>query len=444
MNGPHNAAGRCGFGAVLGSKNIKALAAWGGSKPAFADPDALNALRDELKEKIESNIAVSSMGAFGTAGGMDLGSMSGDVPIKNWTQGLWDEGIDKINGPTLADTILTRTAACFGCTVGCKRVVSVPDGPYAMEQGPGPEYEAAAEFGSMILVDNLAAISKINETCNRLGMDTISCGGTVAWLVEAMECGDITPEQTNGIKMAWGDADAVLQILDLMARRQGIGDILARGSRAAAAQLGVGAEYTVTVKGMEAPMHDPRAFWGMGLNYATGNRGACHVNTAGMYHEHGFCFFPKIGLDDEAPPHQTGGKAFLTAQTQDLGQLWNSMCLCHFPAIPWEEADYVNVLNHATGFGYDLDALMQAGRRTWYIKRGINNLLGVSREHDTLPPRLLAPLDDGATAGLEIDLRTMLDEWYALRGIDAQGRPGSEQLHELGLGDLAEKLHAQV
>lgn len=441
MNGSHNAAGRCGFGALMGSKKLKAITAWGSKKTEFSDEAGLNALRDAIKEKQEGSIACISMHDFGTNGGMDLGSMSGDVPIKNWSKGEWDDGINQLNGPTMSDTILTRNTACFGCTVGCKRVVKVDEGPYAIAEGAGPEYETVGAFGTMMMIDDLKPVSKINELCNRYGLDTISCGGTISWLIECMEAGVITPEQTGGIKAAWGDPGPVIELLGLITRREGIGDILARGSRAAARALGAGREFLVEVKRLEVPQHDPRAFWGMGLNYAVGNRGACHVNTVGLLHEHGFCFYPQLGLDDESMPHTTEGKAFLTAQTQDLGMIFNCLCLCHFPGVVWDEDDFVNSMNLSTGFGFDLDTLMTAGRRVWYLKRGINNLLGATREDDYLPQRLLTAQEDGPTAGVAIDFQPMLDEWYELRRIDAQGRPEREVLEGLELPKLAAKIH---
>lgn len=441
MNDGHNAAGRCGFGALMGSKKLKAVAAWGNQKVVFADPDKLTEFRDAHKVKLENSLAVLSMTDFGTNGGMDLGSMSGDVPIKNWSLGTWDEGIDKINGPTMCETVLTRNAACFGCTVACKRVVKVDEAPYVTPEGPGPEYETVGAFGSNMLIPDLKPISKINEICNRAGMDTISCGGTIAWLIEAMERGLVTPDQTDGIVFKWGDPDTVIAVLDKIAKREGIGELLSLGSRALSRKLGVGADMLVEVKGLELPMHDPRAFWGMGLNYATGNRGACHVNTAGMLHEHGFCFFEKLGLGEESPPHQAEGKAEMTAKMQDLGAMLNCFCLCNFPAIPFDEDDYVNSINYATGFGYTLETLMEAGSRIWHIKRGINNLLGVTRADDRLPERILTPLNEGATEGLVIDIDTMLGEWYALRDIDEQGRPSRQALEKLGLNQLADMLH---
>lgn len=441
VNDKHQAAGRCGFGALMGSKNLKAIAAWGSKKPEFAEPEKLDALRDSIKEKMDESISVMSMTEFGTNGGMDLGSMTGDVPIKNWSLGEWDEGINNINGPTMSDTILTRNTACFGCTVACKRVVKVEDEKYNVPEGAGPEYETVAVFGSMNLIGDLKPISVINEICNRAGVDTISCGGTVAWLNEAAGKGLVSKEQLGGVDLKWGDADAVIAIVKMICARDGIGDILADGSRAASKKLGFGEDFLVEVKGLEAPMHDPRAFWGMGLDYATGNRGACHVNTANLLHEFGFCFYPGIGLGEESPPHQVEGKAFDVMTAQNMGSFFNSLCICNFPAMPWDENDFLNSLNYSTGFGFTLESMIETGARIWLLKRGINCLLGITRADDRLPARLLTPLSEGATADLAIELQPMLADWYKARDIDEQGRPSRATLEKHGLKALADKLH---
>ncbi len=440
MNGDGNAAGRCGLGAVMGSKKLKAISASGNLRVAFADPEGMKTTRARTSEKIKESVAVQSMSAFGTAGSVDLGSMVGDLPIKNWSQGTWDEGAEKINGPTMADTILTKTAACFGCPVGCKRVVKIDEGPNAMPEGAGPEYETVGMFGSMMLVPDLEHIAKCNEICNKLGMDTISCGGSIAFVMDAMEQGIITAEDTGGLEFKWGGAEQVKAVLPMIASREGFGDLLAEGSREIARRLGKGGDLLAEVKGLEAPMHDPRPYWGMGLNYAVGNRGACHVNTAQMFAEHGFAFYPELGLNDEMPQYETEGKAFANIQTQKLGALLNAFCTCHFPSIPFDEQDYLDMANTATGFGYTLDALMEAGDRIWLLKRGINNLLGATRADDYLPKKFLTPVEDGAAAGMVPDIDAMLADFYRLRDIDEQGRPSRATLEKIGLNNLADAL----
>ncbi|MDB4444592.1 aldehyde ferredoxin oxidoreductase C-terminal domain-containing protein, partial [bacterium] len=205
---------------------------------------------------------------------MDLGMMNGDVPIKNWSVGEdWDLS-EKLGGPALTEKYLVRADACAFCPIACKRVVKVDEDPYLIEEGPGPEYETCGTFGTLILNDNLAAVVKANEMCNRYGMDTISCGSTIAFAMACYERGLLTSQDADGMKLAWGDMDVVLSLLDKIAHRQGFGDLLADGTRRAAEKIGGNAhEFAVHVKGLEAPVHDPRAFHGLGLAYAYANRG---------------------------------------------------------------------------------------------------------------------------------------------------------------------------
>lgn len=440
MNGDSNYAGRGGLGAVMGAKKLKAISARGSQRVEFAAPDKIDGLKKEISDLCEQNIAVQSMTAFGTAGSVDLSSMTGDLPTKNWSEGEWD-AVEGINGPTLTDTIQTKNAACLGCPVGCKRIVKVEDGDFAMEESAGPEYESVASFGSMLLISDIKAVAKMNELCNRYGMDTISCGGTIALMTELNELGRLTDEERGGIDFRWGAPGPMIEAIRATALREGVGDILADGSRAASEKLSKGAELLAEVKGMEAPMHDPRAYWGMGLSYAVGNRGACHVNSAHLMNELGLAFYPEIGLGDTVEQYMTEDKAKVAVGMQALGGIVNSTCTCHFPAIPLTINHFVEMLNSATGFGYTLESLMDAGQRMWLLKRGINNLLGATREDDRLTERLLGPLENGPTAGMKVDLEPMLADFYALREIDEAGRPSKQILEKYGLAELAGRLH---
>ncbi|MFA6451574.1 MAG: aldehyde ferredoxin oxidoreductase family protein [bacterium] len=441
MNGDGNAAGRCGLGALMGSKKLKAITARGALKPIFADSEKMEQLRKVLLEKTKESVAVQSMTAFGTAGSVDLGSMTGDLPLKNWSIGTWDEGVEKLSGPYLADTILTKNKACFGCPVACKRVVKVDDGPNAVPESAGPEYETVGTFGTQMMIPDLAFVSKCNEICNRLGMDTITCGATLAMMMDAMEAGVITPEDTGGLVFKFGEQETVKKALFMIAKREGFGDTLAEGSRGIYRKLGKGEEFTSDVKGLEAPMHDPRPYWGMGLNYAVGVRGACHVNTIQMFVEQGFTFYPQIGIGEEVIQYETDKKAFTNVQTQKIGGLLNAFCTCHFPAIPYDEDDFLGMLNTTTGFNYSLDDMMAAGDRIWLLKRGINIMLGATNADDKLPQKFMTPVEDGAAAGMVPDLEPMLAEFYKIRDIDAEGRPSRAILEQIGLKELADMLH---
>lgn len=443
MNEDGNAAGRAGLGAVMGSKNLKAIAVLGTKKPEFADPEGLKAMAKDINERLGESIPVQSMKAFGTSGAMDLGSMTGDVPMKNWTLGEWDEGVAMINGPTMSDTILVKGHSCFGCAVGCKRVVKVEDGGlYDMPESAGPEYETVTGLGAMMLIDNLPAVAKMNELCNRMGMDTISAGGTMAFLCECVEKGLVSAADLDGIDLQWSAPDAVIELLKKTARRAGCGAWIADGSEGAAERIGgAAADCLTTVNRMEAPMHDPRGFHGQGLAYATSSRGACHVNAMEMFVEQGFAFYPELGLDEPYQGMESGGKAEMTAITQNLGAVLNAACVCHFPAIVFAEKDYVDALNLATGMGWTLETVMSAGERMWTLKRALNNMFGLTRANDRLPKRLLTPLDGGPSAGSAPDIDLMLSEYYKVRDIDERGRPSRAKLESLNLGFMAEKIH---
>lgn len=440
-NEPGNYAGRCGLGAVMGGKNLKAIGVKGTSNIEFADSKKIDELRKNIIEKQRENITVQVLNEFGTDGGLPVFMMYGDVPIKNWNLGEWDEGADELSGTSMVETILIKNKACFGCSISCKRVVKVSEGKYKMEKGPGPEYETCASFGTLCFIGDLKVVAKINELCNRCGMDTISCGATIAFAIECAEAGIL--KNTNGLKLSFGDADVILKLVEMIAKRdKGIGNLLADGSKKASKDIGKDSEkFLVEVKGLEVPMHDPRAFHGLGLEYAISNRGACHVNSYQMFVELGQAFYPEIGLEGPYEGMDSVGKARIVAITQNLGSIFNSTNICSLLGISFSATDILNSLNYSTGFNYTLEDMMKIGERIWYLKRGINNILGIKRQDDRLPEKILTPTNEGAAASSVPDIELMLNEFYKIRNFDKEGRPKREKLEELGLKDLADKLY---
>ena len=215
---------------------------------------------------------------YGTAGGMAGTEFTGDLPIHNWQDGSWEEGAAAISGQVIHEEYWVKDTNCHACPIGCGKAIAIEAGPYAGVRGEGPEYETLAGFGAMLKIDDLAAISRANDLCNRLGLDTISTSATLAFAFEAFENGLISSDETEGVPLAWGDPAGMLKLVELIAARRGAGRYLADGVRAAAAHLGGGAEaYAIHVKGLEVAYHDPRAFLSMAVNYATANRGACHL-----------------------------------------------------------------------------------------------------------------------------------------------------------------------
>lgn len=428
--------GRCGLGAVMGSKKLKAVTVKGSGKYQPARPDNLASLNKALRQKLEDSYLIQALSAQGTNSSLDLGMMLGDVPVKNWQLGYWEEA-EQINGTALAEGIQVGVGTCYACPVACKREVAVPNGPYATERGPGPEYETVASFGTMCLVSDPEAIAHLNSLCNRHGLDTISCGATIALAIECYEKGLLNDKDTNGLALKWSDPALLIELVNQIAAHQGLGQKLAQGSAKLAQELGAEALQT-TVKGLESPMHDPRAWYGLGLAYATSIRGSCHVSSLTMLVEQGASIFPGTGLGEDVYQGQTGqGKAEMVKKTQDLGTVFGGSALfCLLGGMVFSDHDLSAALEAATGQPWPIVKIMECGERTWCLKRSIGTLCGAGAASDTLPPRLLTPLSEGAATGSVPPLNSMLQEYYQLRGLDQNGRLTPEKLTTLGLAHL--------
>jgi aldehyde:ferredoxin oxidoreductase len=437
----HNKAhflGRAGMGAVMGSKKLKGLVVAGSKPPAVFMPEKVKALKKELVSRMKNNIVLQSLNIYGTNSALDLALFTGDVPIKNWTVGEWDEGLSKINGSAF-DAVLTGRKTCYACPVACKREVEVKDEPYRMECGAGPEYETVASFGTMCLIDSVEALSKINDTCNRLGMDTITAGSTAALLFEAAETGLLDSQD-----LSFGSAPAVLRLLEDAAYCRDGGGLLAMAVNKLSHHLGA-VDAQTTVKGLEAPMHDPRAGHGMGLAYATGYRGACHMSDLTMCLESGSAQFPGLGLPDYIEMQESSGKAAMVAAAQDFGSIVGGAAIfCLLSVIAYGEEHITESLRAVTGEDFTLSDLVRKGRRIWYLKRVLNNLCGISEKDDILPPRLLLPLKEGAAAGSVPEIEMMLREYYLIRRFNPDGKPSRETLDELGLGTAIPLLYPEA
>ena len=435
-------AARCGVGAVMGSKKLKAIAAVGTGEVEAAMPSEFEEKRKEAFAMVKDSFFTQMLRDNGTDGGMTMFATIGNLPAKNWSLGDNTAVASKIDGVKMTQQYLTRPHACHTCPVGCKRIVEVKDGPYQVKEGPGPEYESCASFGSVLMIDDLAAVIKANELCNRYGLDTISCGGSIALAMDCFENGLITKEDTDGIDLTWGNADAVLAMVHKIASRDGFGSILAEGSKRAAQKIGKNAvDYSVEVKGLEAPMHDPRFRHGMGLAYATSVRGACHLQHLNTTIEANLLICPEIGLHGGYVEKVSDRKAEMTFISENLGMVVNAMILCHFVLPSLQIQELPDVLRMTSGFDYDLKEMMECGERSWLLKRGLCNLMGTKAEDDRLPKRILTPTTEGGAAGSVPDIETMLREYYGVRSLDAEGRPTREKLRSLGLSDLAVKLH---
>jgi len=438
-----DAIGRCGLGAVMGSKKLKAVVVRGTAKADIAMPEDYNKARRAALDVIEDSAVAQSLHAMGTDAALSLGMMTGDVPSKNWSLGENLEGSEALGGPTYSEQYLTRTHACYACPIACKRVVQVKEGSYKGEEQAGPEYETCCTFGTLVMNNDLAAVIKINEMCNRYGLDTISCGSTIAFAIDCFENGLITEGDTEGIKLTWGDMGSVFKMVDKIARREGFGDTLAEGSRSAAKKIGKNAaDFAVEVKGLEAPMHDPRGYHGMGLAYAMSNRGACHMQHMVYFVEQGQVVYPEIvGLKEDYEGQTSEDKAEMTMISENLGMVCSSAVFCNFAMACLKVNDLVEFLRTTTGFDYALDEMMECGERVWLLKRGLNNLMGVTAADDRLPRKILTSVNDGAAAGSVPDIESMRKEYYDLRKLNANGYPSREKLESVGLPDLAQRLY---
>ncbi len=434
--------GRTGMGAVMGSKRLKAVVVKGTKKVEVSHPEEYAALRKLLITKSRDAMPAQSLRSMGTDAIMDLGMMTGDVPIKNWMIGEDLELSANLGGPALTEKYLTKNHACSFCPIACKRVVKVDDGPFKTEEGPGPEYQTCCTFGTLIMNYDLAGVIKANEWCNRYGMDTISCGATIAFAMEAFEKGLITRKDTDGIDLTWGNISGVIELLHKIGKKEGIGAVLSEGTREAANRLGKSAEeFCVEVKGLEVPMHDPRGFHGAGLAYMTSIRGACHLMHLAFPVEQGITTYAEAGSRENYIGQTSEKKAEMVKFCEDLGLPFNSLAICEFVAWTLSANELAEMVRVTTGFDFTLKDLLACGERTWLLKRGLGNMMGVSVKDDRLPKRILTPLKEGAAAGSVPDVEKLLREYYEIRGLDEGGKPKKEVLIKAGLQDLAEKLY---
>ncbi len=452
INDLNRAAGRTGMGAVMGSKNLKAVAVRGTKKIEYADEKKLLEIVRTANKEVWGGSYGHLLNKYGTDGDLDDLGASGRLPTRNFAKSAF-AGAEKITGETMADTIMIKPGACFACPVACIRIVEAKQ-PYDVDPAyGGPEYETTAAFGSLCMNDDLVAVSKANELCNKYSIDTISTGVTVAFAMECYENGIITKKETQGLDLTWGNHRAIMQLIEKIAKREGIGDILAEGTRRAAEKFGKGAEkFAVHIKGQEVPMHEPRGKKGLGISYATSNRGACHLQA-----EHDDIFedekwlCPEIGLDTGITHRNRlylgKEKAKLVKIAGDLWALYDSLPVCKFTAYPEGGigvSRLTEIVRAATGWDTTVGDLMIVGERAFNLCRAFNIREGMTRKDDILPQRLMEPLPDGPYKGETIsenELHVALDEYYRLRGWDTKtGIPRRKTLEKLNLKYAADEL----
>lgn len=432
----NRAAGRPGFGAVLGSKKLKGIGIAGDKEKSVNDANKLNSLRGKYAQTLAETKG-DSLGKYGTAGGVLGLNEGGILPTKNFQSGEFSEA-EKITGERMYETILKERDSCGACPIRCKRVVETEfGGEKVRPEYGGPEYETVAALGSLCLNSNLDAIALANQKCNQYGLDTISTGDTIAFAMEASEKG-ILDEEIN-----WGDSEAIVDLVDKIAAREGLGAELSRGVAKLKGEWG--ADFAVEIKGQEVPMHEPRGKKGLGISYATTPRGANHMEGAHDTMLEDKPLAPELGVTEPLDRFSYEGKARVMKLFEDLRSFNNSLIMCAFTTdMVGENYSFKalrNILQSVTGKEYTTDEMLEIGERNYLLLRILAEREGHTGEEDDLPSRLKEPLPAGATKGEGIPqekLDQMLVSYYEQRGYDESGTPGEEKLAEIGLADLTE------
>lgn len=421
MNDKYRAAGRSGVGAVMGSKNLKAIVVRGTGKLKPAREDETKKVLKDIRKKIKENdVTGKGLPTYGTAALVNLINQSGIYPTNNFQEAYF-ETADKTSGETLAEKYLVRNMACFHCPIACGRYSKVDD-----VEGEGPEFETLWAYGASCGVDDLPAIIKANKWCNEYGLDTISAGATIACAMELYKKGIIGSDEIDGPALKFGSGEAIVEWTRKMGAGEGFGAKLTRGSYRLAEEFGV-PELSMSVKKLELPAYDPRGVQGHGLQYATSNRGGCHVR--------GYMIAPEIvGLPEKLDPHSIEGKAVWVKIFQDLTAVIDSLGLCLFTSFALGPDDYKDLFNAIVGLDWTKETLLEAGDRIWNIERVFNLKAGIRPEQDKLPRRLLTePIPKGPCKGHVHRLPELLPEYYKERGWNEHGLPTEVKLTQLNI-----------
>jgi len=451
----YRAAGRAGLGTVMGSKNVKGLAASGSLGLEAHDLEKYLEANEVEMEKLRDPLwkdSLASLRKYGTTDLVAIINEIGRLPTKNHWTGYYEQA-DDIGPEIIANKYRIGQEACHGCVVGCKYIITVKDGDFATGPIGGPEYETLMAFGSNCMNNKVESIFHMGKRCDLLGMDTISCGKTIGFAMELWEHEIITAKDTDGLDLSWGNIESMVKLVEMIGKQEGFGKILSQGTRKAAEIIGGDSwKYAIHVKGLEASGQDPRAHQSIGLTYATNVRGADHLRSISCLEELGY---PEIALErfgaEKAdaiieimnPAH----KGELVKDMEDFYVLTDSAVICKY-AVMWPPVYYMdtftNVIAPLTGMHEwaDMKFVRQTAERISHLRRAYNHRLGVTRKEENLPPRLLKePMPTGPSKGGLPDLDVMLDEYYDYRGCEREtGFPKRAKLLELGLEDVADDL----
>jgi aldehyde:ferredoxin oxidoreductase len=442
INDHFRAVGRTGMGAVMGSKNLKAVAVKSSKKIDYFNEEKYNKISKSIFLSFKSSAMATVLRNFGT-NNIDFFDRLSDVPHKNWTLHRWKE-VSNITGAVVLEKLHVRNKPCYMCPFSCGREIEINEGPYKIKNAAGSEYESTAALGAMCLISSVEAVAYLNHLCNIMGVDTISTGSTIAFAMECYEKAILTQDQI-GFPLKWGDADAAIKLTNLICKNEGIGKILSNGSRKASELIKKGSEEFLTeVKGLEAPMHDPRAIFPLGLQYATSNRGACHLRGFANDIYSGFTGFNealKVSKEKSIKERTIDNPEFArdVALSQNLSEINNALGICR-QTISSGSQSVKNLFDlileeiyYLTGIKLSFTELMEIGERIFNLKRIFNNKCGITKKDDRIPPRLKFALKEGRTKDKVLTIDEMLKEYYKLRGWDEEGIPTINSLKKLKL-----------
>jgi aldehyde:ferredoxin oxidoreductase len=446
INNKYRAVGRCGLGAVMGAKRLKAVACAGRTPIHLADKALFSEIAKKQIDLLNESILKVGFESYGTNMVSDMVNIRGGYPTRNWQEGVFDQ-IEEVNGQALTDRVLIKGVSCFACPIACGRGTEIKEGPWKGNSGEGPEYETVNTFGAMCGVADLNAITMANYLCNEYGLDTISAGSTIAFAMECYEKGILNKEISGGLEVKFGDEKLIVDLVPKIARREGIGDLLAEGTKRVSETLGQGSDhFAMHVKGLELPAYDPRAAKITGLGYVTANRGGDHITA--YVQGPTFIDTPFLIVEDskiEDPLVANPKEAKVVIDLENALTMFDCIGACKFMGILLPADDYVKLIATATGWNFGIDEFRKCGERIYNLMRAFCVREGITRKADILPKRLMEdPLPEGPAKGMTIDkdmLEMLKDAYYKIRGWDQEtGKPTIEKLKELELDDLTQDM----
>jgi len=431
-NDKHGYFGRCGLGAVMGSKNLKALVVRGTLSPPIANRDKLESVYKDVLKRMKAAEFTEEFRKHGQAGDVMRCHDEGVLPMKNWAQDVWS-GVDKIATPRFTEELQIKPWGCPYCIMGGHRRITNPQ--YASKTA-GPEYETLALIGSNLLIEDLGALVRTNDLCNRYGIDTIELGGVLGWAFECYENSLITKKDTDGVELKWGSGEALVRMTEKIAKRDGIGNLLAEGLRACVERIPESRPYAVEAMGQAVAGHDPRAFFAETVTTIASTRGSCHIHGFAEPMEQGVVI-PELGITEAIDRFDATKKGYVGAIYQDVQQVWNSLTWCFMHLFcDVSLADQVNILNAITGWDVTPEEAQKMGERIVCLQQMFNLANGlVPEEENVMPERLTVPHKDGGAAGQTPPWQDILKEYWETKDW-VNGIPTKAKLMELGLDSL--------